>query len=104
MSISLYVTTESVFDVYFNLFLSASFSYKDITEGHVNYVQSRHQRVEPTADHLMLSVSDGKHSSAHVSFYIIINPTNDEVPELVAHNITVSFYQLLLIIVLMTVR
>uniref|UniRef100_A0A3P9C444 Fras1 related extracellular matrix 1a n=1 Tax=Maylandia zebra TaxID=106582 RepID=A0A3P9C444_9CICH len=68
---------------------TASFSYKDITEGHVNYVQSRHQRVEPTADHLMLCVSDGKHSSAHVSFYIIINPTNDEVPELVAHNITV---------------
>ncbi|XP_006810522.1 FRAS1-related extracellular matrix protein 1-like, partial [Neolamprologus brichardi] len=69
---------------------TASFSYKDITEGHVNYVQSRHQGVEPTADHLMLCVSDGKHSSAHVSFYIIINPTNDEVPELVAHNITVQ--------------
>lgn len=104
MSVSLYVTTESIFDVYFNRFLSASFSYKDITDGHVNYVQSRHQRVEPTADHLMLCVSDGKHSSAHVSFYIIINPTNDEVPELVAHDITVSFYQVLLIIVLMTVR
>lgn len=52
----------------------------------------------------MLCVSDGKHSSAPVSFYIIINPTNDEVPELVAHNITVSFYQLLLIIILMIVR
>ncbi|XP_030579126.1 FRAS1-related extracellular matrix protein 1a isoform X2 [Archocentrus centrarchus] len=67
-----------------------SFSYRDIVEGHVNYVQSRHQRMEPTADHFMLCVSDGKHSSAHVPFYIIINPTNDEVPEFVAHNITVQ--------------
>ncbi|XP_041821251.1 FRAS1-related extracellular matrix protein 1a [Chelmon rostratus] len=67
----------------------ASFSYKDITDGHVNYVQSRHQRMEPTADQFMLCVSDGKHSSAHVPFYIIINPTNDEIPEFVARNITV---------------
>ncbi|XP_045921786.1 FRAS1-related extracellular matrix protein 1a [Micropterus dolomieu] len=67
----------------------ASFSYKDIVEGHVNYVQSRHQRMEPTADQFMICVSDGKHSSAHVPFYIIINPTNDEVPEFVARNITV---------------
>lgn len=75
-----------------NFFFSASFSYKDIIEGHVNYVQSRHQRMEPIADHFMLCVSDGKHSSAHIPFYIIINPTNDEVPEFVAHNFTVSFY------------
>nr|XP_020450558.1 FRAS1-related extracellular matrix protein 1 isoform X2 [Monopterus albus] len=61
----------------------------DLTEGHVNYVQSRHQRMEPTADQFLLYVSDGKHSSAHVPFYIIINPTNDEVPEFVARNITV---------------
>ncbi|XP_039996233.1 FRAS1-related extracellular matrix protein 1a isoform X2 [Xiphias gladius] len=67
----------------------ASFSYKDIIEGHVNYVQSRHQRMEPTADQIMLCVSDGKHSSAHVPFYIIINPTNDEIPEFGARNITV---------------
>ncbi|XP_028263008.1 FRAS1-related extracellular matrix protein 1a [Parambassis ranga] len=66
----------------------ASFSYKDIMDGHVNYVQSRHLRIEPTADQFMLSVSDGKHSSGHVPFYIIINPTNDEIPEFVAYNIT----------------
>lgn len=47
--------------------------------------------MEPTADQFMLCVSDGKHSSAHVPFYIIINPTNDEIPEFVARNITVSF-------------
>ncbi|XP_027893144.1 FRAS1-related extracellular matrix protein 1a isoform X3 [Xiphophorus couchianus] len=68
----------------------ASFLYKDITEGHINYVQSRHQQMEPTADQLMLCVSDGKHNSANIPFYIIINPTNDEIPEFMAHNITVQ--------------
>lgn len=73
-------------------FSTASFLYKNIIEGHINYVQSRHQKMEPTADQFLLCVSDGKHSSAHVPFYIIINPTNDESPEFVAHNITVSCY------------
>ncbi|CAL8241709.1 unnamed protein product [Merluccius merluccius] len=67
----------------------ASFSYKDILDGHVNYVQSRHQRMEPTADQFVLSVSDGERSSAHVPFYVIISPTNDEVPDFLARNITV---------------
>lgn len=71
-------------------FVTASFLYKDIIDSHVNYVQSRHQRMEPTADQFMLCVSDGKRSSAHVPFYIIINPTNDEIPDFVARNITVS--------------
>lgn len=69
----------------------ASFSYKDIINGHVNYVQSRHERMEPTADQFMLCVSDGKHTSAFVPFYIIISPTNDEVPEFISRNITVGF-------------
>uniref|UniRef100_A0A665UUH8 Fras1 related extracellular matrix 1a n=1 Tax=Echeneis naucrates TaxID=173247 RepID=A0A665UUH8_ECHNA len=68
----------------------ASFSYKDIIDGHVNYVQSRHERMEPIADQLMLCVSDGKHTSAQVAFYIIINPTNDEIPEFMARNFTVQ--------------
>lgn len=72
-------------------FSTASFSYKAIIDGHVNYVQSRHQRMEPTADQFMLCVSDGKHSSATVPFYIIISPMNDEIPEFIARNITVSF-------------
>lgn len=53
-------------------------------------MQSRHQGLEPTADHFTVCVSDGKHSSAHVAFYIVITPTNDEVPEFVTQNITVS--------------
>ncbi|KAM9718007.1 FRAS1-related extracellular matrix protein 1a isoform 1-T1 [Menidia menidia] len=67
----------------------ASFPFKDILDGHINYVQSRHQRMEPTADQFLLCVSDGTHSSAHVPFYIIITPTNDEIPEFVTRNITV---------------
>uniref|UniRef100_A0A3Q2EFW1 FRAS1-related extracellular matrix protein 1 n=1 Tax=Cyprinodon variegatus TaxID=28743 RepID=A0A3Q2EFW1_CYPVA len=68
----------------------ASFLYKDITKGYINYVQSRHQGIEPTADQFMLCVSDGKRNSANIPFYIIINPTNDEIPEFMVQNITVQ--------------
>ncbi|XP_038124382.1 FRAS1-related extracellular matrix protein 1a isoform X2 [Cyprinodon tularosa] len=68
----------------------ASFLYKDITKGYINYVQSRHLGIEPTADQFMLCVSDGKRSSANIPFYIIINPTNDEIPEFMVQNITVQ--------------
>ncbi|XP_030635867.1 FRAS1-related extracellular matrix protein 1a isoform X3 [Chanos chanos] len=67
----------------------ASFSYRDVLNGHVNYVQSRHQRLEPTTDQFMLCVSDGKHQSPEIPFYIIINPTNDEAPDFLARNFTV---------------
>lgn len=68
----------------------ACFTYRDVLNGHINYVQSRHQRMEPTTDQLMLHVSDGKQQSSSVPFYIIINPTNDEIPDFLARNITVS--------------
>ncbi|XP_058637530.1 FRAS1-related extracellular matrix protein 1a [Onychostoma macrolepis] len=67
----------------------ASFTYRDVLNGHINYVQSRHQRMEPTTDQLMLHVSDGKQQSSSVPLYIIIRPTNDEIPEFLARNITV---------------
>lgn len=67
-----------------------SFRYSDVINGHINYVQSRHQRLEPTADRFTVAVSDGKYSSAHVTFDIVIKPTNDEAPEFVTHNFTVS--------------
>ncbi|ROL41249.1 FRAS1-related extracellular matrix protein 1 [Anabarilius grahami] len=67
----------------------ACFTYRDVLNGHINYVQSRHQRMEPTTDQLMLHVSDGKQQSSSVPFYIIINPTNDEIPDFLARNITV---------------
>ncbi|XP_056318384.1 FRAS1-related extracellular matrix protein 1a [Danio aesculapii] len=67
----------------------ASFTYRDVLDGHINYVQSRHQRMEPTTDQLMLQVSDGKQQSSSVPLYIIITPTNDEIPDFQTQNITV---------------
>ncbi|KAF5895047.1 FRAS1-related extracellular matrix protein 1, partial [Clarias magur] len=67
----------------------ASFSYRDVLNGHINYVQSRHQRTEPTADQFMLYISDGEHQSSAIPFYIIIKPTNDERPDFLARNISV---------------
>lgn len=56
---------------------------------HINYVQSRHLRMEPTADQFLVYVTDGKHRSLEIPFYITINPTNDEAPDFVVQNITV---------------
>lgn len=41
-------------------------------------------------------MSDGLHHSAHVPFYIIINPTNDETPSLLLANFTVRPRQIYL--------
>ncbi|XP_056661330.1 FRAS1-related extracellular matrix protein 1 isoform X2 [Monodelphis domestica] len=68
----------------------ASFWWKDMKALHINYVQSRHLRIEPTADHFMIYVTDGKQNSMEIPFSILINPTNDEVPDFVTQNITVS--------------
>ncbi|RXM34202.1 FRAS1-related extracellular matrix protein 1 [Acipenser ruthenus] len=67
-----------------------SFTMKHVKERHINYVQSRHKRTEPTADQFMIYVTDGKHRSIETPFYVIINPTNDEVPHFLARNITVQ--------------
>ncbi|XP_056377142.1 FRAS1-related extracellular matrix protein 1 [Hyla sarda] len=67
-----------------------SFTPKDIISQNINYVQSRHQRMEPTADQFTLYVTDGKQRSHEKPFYIVIHPTNDEVPEFMARNITVE--------------
>ncbi|XP_072260396.1 FRAS1-related extracellular matrix protein 1 isoform X2 [Pyxicephalus adspersus] len=67
-----------------------AFLLKDIISHNVNYVQSRHQRMEPTADQFMFYVTDGKQRTVEKPFYIVINPTNDEVPEFMARNITVD--------------
>uniref|UniRef100_A0A8D0WFJ8 FRAS1-related extracellular matrix protein 1 n=1 Tax=Sus scrofa TaxID=9823 RepID=A0A8D0WFJ8_PIG len=67
----------------------ASFQWKDMKALHINYVQSRHLRMEPTADQFMVYVTDGKQRSSEIPFYIIINPTNDEAPDFVVQNFTV---------------
>ncbi|XP_004677729.1 PREDICTED: FRAS1-related extracellular matrix protein 1 [Condylura cristata] len=66
-----------------------SFKWKDMKALHINYVQSRHLRMEPTADQFMIYVTDGKRRSLEIPFYVIIKPTNDEVPDFVVQNITV---------------
>ncbi|XP_023571612.1 FRAS1-related extracellular matrix protein 1 isoform X2 [Octodon degus] len=67
----------------------ASFHWKDMKTLHINYVQSRHRRVEPTADQFVVLVTDGKRRSPQAPFHIKINPTNDEAPVFVVQNITV---------------
>ncbi|XP_076880729.1 FRAS1-related extracellular matrix protein 1b [Brachyhypopomus gauderio] len=67
-----------------------SFSQFHLSSGFINYVQSVHQGVEPIADRFTVSVSDGVHKSEPASFYVIINPTNDEAPSLQLHNFTVT--------------
>lgn len=67
----------------------ASFQWTDMKASHINYVQSRHLRVEPTADQFTVYATDGKHRSLETTFHVIINPTNDEAPDLAVQNITV---------------
>ncbi|XP_062419236.1 FRAS1-related extracellular matrix protein 1b [Pungitius pungitius] len=67
-----------------------SFRLVHLTAGFINYVQSESKGAEPNVDRLSISVSDGLHHSAHVLFYIIISPTNDETPTLLLANFTVN--------------
>ncbi|XP_010158210.1 PREDICTED: FRAS1-related extracellular matrix protein 1 [Eurypyga helias] len=69
---------------------TASFQLKHLKALTINYVQARHMRMEPTADHFVLYVTDGLHRSAETPFFVLIKPTNDEVPEFIARNITVQ--------------
>lgn len=67
----------------------ASFRWRDMKALHINYVQSRHLRVEPTADQFMVYATDGKGRSLETTFHVVINPTNDEAPDFAVQNITV---------------
>ncbi|NXC10324.1 FREM1 protein, partial [Orthonyx spaldingii] len=67
-----------------------SFQLKHLKAMNINYVQARHMRMEPTADKFVIYVTDGLHRSAETPFFVLISPTNDEVPEFIARNITVQ--------------
>ncbi|XP_036034922.1 FRAS1-related extracellular matrix protein 1 isoform X1 [Onychomys torridus] len=73
----------------------ASFQWRDMKALHINYVQSRHLRVEPTADQFMVYATDGEQRSLETTFHVIINPTNDEAPDFVVQNITVCEGQMI---------
>lgn len=62
---------------------------ENVRKMHINYVQTRHKRIEPTTDQFMLYVTDGKHHSVETPFYVLIHPTNDEEPKFMARNFTV---------------
>uniref|UniRef100_A0A8C5P888 FRAS1 related extracellular matrix 3 n=1 Tax=Leptobrachium leishanense TaxID=445787 RepID=A0A8C5P888_9ANUR len=59
----------------------SAFSIRDIQLGHINYVQSIHQGVEPLEDRWTFRCSDGINFSERLFFSIVIIPTNDEKPE-----------------------
>ncbi|XP_039585926.1 FRAS1-related extracellular matrix protein 1 [Passer montanus] len=67
-----------------------SFQLKHLKAMNINYVQARHVQMEPTEDKFVLYVTDGLHRSAETPFFVLISPTNDEVPEFIARNITVQ--------------
>ncbi|RMC19340.1 hypothetical protein DUI87_03949 [Hirundo rustica rustica] len=67
-----------------------SFQLKHLKAMNINYVQARHLRMEPTEDKFVLYVTDGLHRSAEIPFFVLITPTNDEVPEFITRNITVQ--------------
>ncbi|XP_073499840.1 FRAS1-related extracellular matrix protein 1-like isoform X2 [Phyllobates terribilis] len=65
------------------------FSLQHVSAGYIRYVQSRHERVEPTSDFFMISITDSVHRSMIVPFYIMIKAINDEEPRLHVRNITI---------------
>ncbi|XP_043941471.1 FRAS1-related extracellular matrix protein 1-like isoform X2 [Protopterus annectens] len=67
----------------------ADFNLHHLLAGYINYVQSNHTGVEPRTDQFMISVTDGVHKSVVMPFFIVINPANDESPELQLNNITI---------------
>ncbi|XP_063776484.1 FRAS1-related extracellular matrix protein 3 [Pseudophryne corroboree] len=60
----------------------SAFSIRDIHLGHIYYVQSIHQEVEPIEDRFTFRCSDGVSFSQPLFFPIVIIPMNDEKPEI----------------------
>ncbi|KAM8940061.1 FRAS1-related extracellular matrix protein 3 [Pelodytes ibericus] len=59
----------------------SAFTIRDISLGHIHYVQSIHLGVEPLEDRFTFRCSDGINFSERLFFSIVIIPTNDEKPE-----------------------
>uniref|UniRef100_A0A3Q4MAS0 Fras1 related extracellular matrix 3 n=1 Tax=Neolamprologus brichardi TaxID=32507 RepID=A0A3Q4MAS0_NEOBR len=59
-----------------------AFAIKEISLGHIYYVQSIHKGVEPVEDRFTFRCSDGINFSERHFFPIVIIPANDEKPEI----------------------
>ncbi|KAH3830551.1 hypothetical protein DPMN_103796 [Dreissena polymorpha] len=68
----------------------SAFAAEDINRGDIWYVQSVHKGVEPVTDKLWLQCSDGKQNGKERVIDIVIEPANDEVPEVLVKVFTVS--------------
>uniref|UniRef100_A0A8C4YTM9 FRAS1-related extracellular matrix protein N-terminal domain-containing protein n=1 Tax=Gopherus evgoodei TaxID=1825980 RepID=A0A8C4YTM9_9SAUR len=58
--------------------------------GYINYVLSKNECSEPTANRFMLPVCNDLRKSTVMPFYVVINPVNDEILDLQFGNITVT--------------
>ena len=66
-----------------------SFTFGDILDGSVNYVQNKHRGVEPVKDDFEFYATDGKLNSDMRIIRITIVPANDEVPDLMLSDFSV---------------
>ncbi|GFO18835.1 fras1-related extracellular matrix protein 1 [Plakobranchus ocellatus] len=66
-----------------------SFTFGDILDGSVNYVQANHRGVEPVKDDFEFYATDGKLNSELRAIRITIVPANDEVPDLMLSGFSV---------------
>ena len=67
-----------------------AFSYFDLKNAYINYVQANHTGTEPVEDFFEVFVTDGIQHSQPAQVKINIIPVNDEMPEFVVGNITIK--------------
>ena len=57
-----------------------SFLVSDMLLGKVNYVQSKHKKIEPDMDSFSIRCFDGNNTSSEIKVHVSISPVNDETP------------------------
>ncbi|XP_050400427.2 FRAS1-related extracellular matrix protein 1 [Patella vulgata] len=67
-----------------------SFTYSDILDRSINYVQSNHRGVEPVHDQFELYATDGKLNSDSQIISVNIIQANDEAPDLMLKDFTID--------------
>lgn len=67
-----------------------SFKLQDIIDNSINYIQATHKGVEPTSDSFEFYATDGKLNSLSHTASITIHPRNDEEPDVMLNDFTVT--------------